>query len=241
MNLVSKEGTSSGCNEECIKCFSFFIAHLAVFPSDYQLEQNGTYCLGRKGKNTMNSWRLMIGLRNSILLVSLCLSLLCLFHSLNLPPSLPPSLSSFFPPLFWLEKIPKKVDHFSEMPKSPGGLLFSQKPPKDSTPIRSSRDVSPSVTPFVHGRTLGLNSWLQLNKDLHWKHAHGECRMCFLLRHFEESRGRKPIVFVHQSCHQMWRDHNGNPVQLKENRLIKSFFISLTQKADQKDGQNLEH
>lgn len=41
--------------------FLLFFTQLAVFPSDYQLEQNGTYCLVSEGKNTneflnINDW-----------------------------------------------------------------------------------------------------------------------------------------------------------------------------------------
>lgn len=127
-----------------------------VFPSDYQLEQNGIYFLGIEVKNTDEFLQINDGLKEfyppSLLPVFLS-------HSLNLPPSLP-----FFFLWFWLEKLSKRSRPlFRNVNIIQGNcvLFFSQKPPKEPTTIRSSRNVLPSVTPFVHGRALGLNSSLR--------------------------------------------------------------------------------
>lgn len=172
----------------------------------------------------INDWLKEFCLCPSLPFLPACLP--AFFPSFLLSP--PPCLSSFLsslslpPPLFvyfQLEKMSKRRGLLFRKPawfRGAGYHSSSKCPLRKSSCTRSSRDVFPSVTLFVHGGTLGLNSLLRLNKDLHWKYAQGECGMCFLLKHFEESRGRKLIVFVHQSCHQMLRDNNGNPVQSQE-------------------------
>ena len=170
----------------------------------------------------------MIGLRSSVSVplfpscLPACLPFFLPSFSLPFPASPLSFLPSLSPPLFvyfQLEKMSKRRGLLFRKPawfRGAGYHSSSKCPLRKSSCTRSSRGVFPSVTLFVHGGTLGLNSLLRLNKDLHWKYAQGECGMCFLLKHFEESRGRKLIVFVHQSCHQMLRDNNGNPVQSQE-------------------------
>ena len=106
---------------------------------------------------------------------------------------------------------------------------------------RSSRDVLPSVTPFVHGRTPGLKFSIKIKQRFALKACTWGMQNVFPIKaFFEERQGRRPIVFVHQSCYQMLRGNSGNPVQSKGNGLIKCFYIVLAQKADHKQGRNVE-
>lgn len=116
--------------------FLLFFTQLAVFPSDYQLEQNGTYCLVSEGKNTNEFLNINDWFKE--------------FYPLPHPQLLSsPSLTTS--PLFLVEKISKRsrlLFRNANMIQGAWVLLFSQKPLKESTSLRSSGDVFLSVTHF---------------------------------------------------------------------------------------------
>jgi len=52
VTVVSRQGTSSGCNKKNVSVSPLLCPIGRVCPSEYQLEWNGTYCLGSEGKST---------------------------------------------------------------------------------------------------------------------------------------------------------------------------------------------
>lgn len=99
--------------------FLLFFAQLAVFPSDYQLEQNGTYCLVSEGKNTNEFLNINDWLKE-------------FYPLLSSHPQLLSSPSLTIPPLFLVTKnIQEKQTTFQKCQHDSGGVgtaLLSKAP-----------------------------------------------------------------------------------------------------------------
>ena len=88
--MVSRQGTSSSCNKKSVSVSPLLCPIGRVCPSKYQLERNGTYCLGSEGKSTSEFLKIYDWLKE-FLYLSLSSSL-SVFYSIFLLSFLP----SFF-------------------------------------------------------------------------------------------------------------------------------------------------
>lgn len=66
----------------------------------------------------------------------------------------------------------------------------------------------------------------------------GECRVCFLLRHFSDSLGINPMVSVHQNIYQMLMGHNELDLSQFKRTLPDSFYTCSSRKLIVKTGIN---